>query len=210
MERKSPSIHASITKVGSVKIGNDKNYWIVLKKNNIKKWYPIGQYKKSYKTMSNSKMNSFLVIVGEKNVYIFDIFSKEEQQEENEDYCETMIIKNYINIFIGKNSKKYSKYDKINLYTGSSILVEIKKNKYIFINLEIISFDTLEPIKEFYSILGKNKYFFPFALTQNYAYLIKESVYLKRDFDNNPLDIFYNKKKYKHPYYNFKKISYET
>lgn len=39
MDRKSPSISATECNNGSIKIGNDKNYWIVLEKNNVKRWY---------------------------------------------------------------------------------------------------------------------------------------------------------------------------
>ena len=47
-----------------------------------------------------------------------------------------------------------------------------------------------------------------YALTNNYAYLILENVYLKRDFDNkNPYDVYYDfKKKWKRLLYKYKII----
>jgi len=37
MVRKSPTIHASENEIGQINIGNDKNNWIILEKNKIKK-----------------------------------------------------------------------------------------------------------------------------------------------------------------------------
>jgi hypothetical protein len=63
-----------------------------------------------------------------------------------------------------------------------------------------------EPIIEFHSIAGNSSVFYPFALTNNYAYLMLDSVYLERDFgDKDPYPIYYDNKKTKHSYnyYNF-------
>jgi hypothetical protein len=79
-----------------------------------------------------------------------------------------------------------------------------KKNSYIFIGTKIIEFNTLEPIIEFHSIIGNGSVVYPFALTNNYAYLILENVYLKRDFDDkDPYDVYYDFKK------KWKRLSYE-
>lgn len=187
MDRKSPSIHASENQVGKISIGNDKNNWIILEKNKIKKWYLLGKYKKYYTIDNGSK--KYKVIVSDKNIYVFS---------NNLDYE----IKKYNQIFIGKNTKKYAIYN--GLFTGSSILVEIKKNSYIFIGTKIIEFNTLEPIVEFHSIMGNSSVVYPFALTNNYAYLILENVYLKRDFDDkDPYEVYYDFKK------KWKRLSYK-
>jgi hypothetical protein len=182
MERKSPTIHASENPVGKIKIGNDQHNWIILEKNKIKKWYLLGKYKKYY-TEDNGNAK-YKVIIGEKNIYVFF----------GPDYTNLVYqIKNLKNIFIGKNTKKYSIYDK--LYTGSSILIEIKKNDYIFIGTKIMNFKTVEPIIEFHSIMGNSSVVYPFALTKSYAYVILENVYLERNFgDKDPYEIFYNNK----------------
>jgi hypothetical protein len=188
MVRKSPSIHASENQIGKISIGNDKNNWIILEKNKIKKWYLLGKYKKYYTLDNGSK--KYKVIISDKNIYIFpnnldyisDWISIKRQQSQNKQ------------IFIGKNTKKYSVYD--GLFSGSSILVEIKKNSYIFIGTKVIEFNTLEPIIEFHSIMSNSSVVYPFALTNNYAYLMLKNVYLKRDFDDkDPYDVYYNFKK---------------
>lgn len=188
MVRKSPSIHASENQIGKISIGNDKNNWIILEKKKIKKWYLLGKYKKYYTLDNGSK--KYKVIISDKNIYIFPInldyifewISVKRQQSQNKQ------------IFIGKNTKKYSVYD--GLFSGSSILIEIKKNSYIFIGTKVIEFNTLEPIVEFYSIMSNSFVVYPFALTNNYAYLMLKNVFLKRDFgDKDPYDIYYNFKK---------------
>jgi hypothetical protein len=195
--RISPSIHASTSKVGQIKVGNNGKNWIVLEKNKIKKWYLLGEYKK-YKTLVYYDTISYIIVIGEKNIYIFYYNYTDSKKKNNLCYY-PFNITNYINYFIGKNTQKYSFSNKEiykKLYTGSSILIQYKKNKYIFINWEIFSFSTNEPIIEFHSLLGKDNRFYPFALTENYVYLIKENVYLHRNFDDkNPLDIYYDNKK---------------
>lgn len=198
MVRKSPAIHASENQVGKISIGNDKNNWIILEKNKIKKWYLLGKYKKYYTLDNGSK--KYKVIINEKNIFIFsnDLnsdwlvlpLSTKRKESQNKQ------------IFIGKNTKKYCVYN--GLFSGSSILVENKKNSYIFIGTKIIEFNTLEPIIEFHSIIGNGYVVYPFALTNNYAYLILENVYLKRDFDDkDPYDVFYDFKK------KWKRLSYK-
>lgn len=188
MVRKSPLIHASENQIGKISIGNDKNNWIILEKNKIKKWYLLGKYKKYYTLDNGSK--KYKVIISDKNIYIFPInldyifewISVKRQQSQNKQ------------IFIGKNTKKYSVYD--GLFSGSSILVKMKKNSYIYIGTKIIEFNTLEPIVEFHSIMGNSSVVYPFALTNNYAYLMLKNVFLKRDFgDKDPYDVYYNFKK---------------
>lgn len=183
MDRKSPTIHVSENPVGKIKIGNDKNNWIILEKNKIKKWYLLGKYKKYY-TEDNGNAK-YKVIVSEKTIYVFS----------DQDYTNLVyqIKRGNKNIFIGKNTKKYSVYDK--LYTGSSILVEIKKNDYVFIGTKITNFKTIEPIIEFHSIMGNSSVVYPFALTKSYAYVILENIYLERNFgDKDPYGVYYQSK----------------
>jgi len=100
-------------------------------------------------------------------------------------------VKNYKNIFIGKNTHKYrGLYNE--LFTGSSILVEAKKNNYVFIGNKIKTFRTIEPVVEFHSIMGNSSVVYPFALTSNYTYLMLYNVYLERRTDDmDPYDGYY-------------------
>lgn len=181
--------------VGKI-VKENNNNWIVLEKNNIKKRYILGKYKKYY-TMNNGG-HKYKIIISDKNIYVFS------NEPEYDMLCYE--IKKYQNIFIGKNTKKYSIFS--GLYTGSSILVEIKKNVYIFIGDNIIQFNTKEPVVEFHSIMGNSSVVYPFALTENYSILLVENVYLKReetDKDKDPYEIYYDFKSiYKRKSYNLK------
>ena len=200
MVRKSPSIHASENQIGKISTGNDKNNWIILEKNNIKKWYLLGKYKKYYTLDNGSK--KYKVIISDKNIYIFSNNLDSEWIHSPRSVERQLKLSQIKQIFIGKNTKKYSLYN--GLFSGSSILVEIKKNSYIFIGTKIIEFNTLEPIIEFHSIMGNSSVVYPFALTNNYAYLILENVYLKRDFDDKyPYEVYYDFKK------KWKRLSYK-
>ncbi len=106
----------------------------------------------------------------------------------------TYEINQYKKVFIGKNSKKYGPYDKP--YTGSSILVEIAHLEYIYICDRVFKFKTKEPINKFVSTMGNGFCVYPFALTEHYAYLVIENVYIKRDFgDLDPYEVYYDFKK---------------
>jgi hypothetical protein len=138
---------------------------------------------KSYKTIINGGDNKYKVNVQKTKIIIIDLDNDKEIE-----------IKNYKNIFIGKNSKKYGIYDKS--FTGSSILVQIKDLEYIYICSEIKRFKTKEPINKYYSIMGNNYVVYPFALSENYVYLLAENVYLYRDFGNkDPYEVYYDFKK---------------
>jgi hypothetical protein len=97
----------------------------------------------------------------------------------------------FTRIFVGKNSKKYGTYSQP--FTGSAILLEDKKNKYVYIGEKMFSFTTVEPIKQFYATMGNNFVVYPFALTENYVYLLTENVYMARDFgDIDPYEVYYD------------------
>lgn len=138
---------------------------------------------KTYYPIRNGGDSKYKVEIFKSKIIIIDL--------ENEKKHE---IKNYKNVFIGKNSKKYGSYDKP--FTGSSILVEVAPLEYIYICERIFKFKTKEPVNKFYSIMGNSFVVYPFALTDNYAYLIIENVYIKRDFgDLDPYEIYYDYKK---------------
>jgi hypothetical protein len=139
--------------------------------------------RKTYYPNRNGGDSKYKVVVLKTKIIITDL--------ENE---KTHEIKKYKKIFIGKNSKKYGLYDKP--YTGSSILVEVGESEYIYICDKIVKFNTKEPITKFYSIMGNNFVVYPFALTESYAYLLIESIYIVRDFgDLDPYEVYYDFKK---------------
>lgn len=71
----------------------------------------------------------------------------------------------YINIFIGENDDEEQ-----DLITGSSILIQIKKDTYILVSDSIIEFKTKDQIKEFYSRAGGSDTFQPYAISDKNFY----------------------------------------
>jgi hypothetical protein len=75
--------------------------------------------------------------------------------------------KDYLNIWIGvdKCDKKFS--------YGNSVLVQLKKNKYLSIGMEIVSFTLDKNIKEYHSPIGRNDVPYPwFSDEDNHVYLL--------------------------------------
>jgi hypothetical protein len=157
---------------------------------------------KVYNTSEPDSGKMFRVIMDKNKILVYKISDNSQVYE----------IKNYKKVFAGKNSKKYGPSSKS--HTGLSILVEIKEKEYVFISHKIQQFKTLEPIKKFYSQMGNNAFLYPFALTDNYAYLIIENKYIKRDFgDLDPYEVYYDfKKVWNRKSHNFsmKNIKYST
>jgi hypothetical protein len=182
MVRKSPTQHASEMNIGTIKNGNDSNYWMVMENNNIKKWYLLGEYKIYYTIDNGGK--PYRIIVSDSSVFVFSGLP----------HVHSLIysVKNYQKIFIGKSTKKYGDNYKA-MFAGSSILVESKKNEYVFIGDRIKTFTTVEPVLEFHSIMGNSSVVYPFAITENYEYLMLYDIYLERTSnDISPYDIYYN------------------
>lgn len=147
---------------------------------------------KTYYPIINGDVRKYKVEVLKPKIIITDLKTEKE-----------ILMQKYKKIFIGKNSKKYGPYDKP--YLGSSILVEIGYLEYIYICETIFKFKTKEPVTKFYSTMGNNFVVYPFALTENYAYLMNDNVYMLRDFgDIDPYEVYYDfKKEWNHKSFKF-------
>lgn len=131
----------------------------------------------------------FLVYVKNNNVIICSIdkdnyYIPYKYGDDNEEWKYTKIIDN-INckkVFIGNSPK-----NKMTLFSGghgtqfygNTILLYIDDNKYIFIIDEVVKFQAVEEIKEYYSPLGNNEVPYPIALSDNYIYYMLNYVYAK-------------------------------
>ena len=95
----------------------------------------------------------------------------------------TVLVKTYDNIkrvFIGNsvpgddmylsyrnNSKKAKKEGR-----GNSLLLQITKNKYVFVGHIIVEFSTKEQIKEYHSMIGNNDVPYPLAIGKDNIYFM--------------------------------------
>ena len=160
---------------------------------------------KTYYTYDNG-LRAFKVVIDNKKVYVY----KYKKYDENTDttlYSEKSIKyekKNffkYKNIFIGKSPKNKTTIASGGYgakFTGNSILLQITKNKYIFIGHIIFSFTSKSEIKKFVSPLGNNDVPYPFAIDiDGRYYLMIEDVIIDKitnikKYDNDPYEFYYN------------------
>jgi hypothetical protein len=147
---------------------------------------------KTYFTHDNGG-RPFLIYIGKTivNIYKFDSdnFSVNyDMTDEQFEYGFTKLVAKYkpLKIFIGKSEKcpqtdysgAYGKY-----YDGNSILLKIKKNRYVYIGSTIDEFDTNDTIIEYFSPVGNNNVPYPVAFG-------KKNVYFMLDEKFIPLDKF--------------------
>lgn len=160
---------------------------------------------KTYYTDDNGS-KPFKVVIDNKKVYVY----KYKKYDENTDtilYSEKPIKyekKNffkYKNIFIGKSPKNKTTIASGGhgaKFSGNSILLQITKNKYIFIGHIIFSFTSKSEIKKFVSPVGNNYVPYPYAIDiDGRYYLMIEDVIIDKitnikKYDNDPYEFYYN------------------
>ena len=204
MSRQSPNESATKHNLGTILRGNDRHKWIVLEtKNKVKRWHKLVGNIKSYKTYMNG-CNPFKVIITDKIIIILKSNGK---YDTSDIWTSYMIVKTYEKVFIGRHSKKYGNTHKQS-FTGNSILIELKPLTYLFVGEYVKHIETKEPIIKYISTMGNNYVPYPFALSENYAYLLVEPYYLNRaDFEDiDPYQVYYafDKKYSKIKHYKYK------
>lgn len=137
----------------------------------------------------NNGDKPYMVIVDNKNVYVYrysDDFPHLEDLKAN-DY--TVLVKEYLGvkeIFIGKavkgdDSSKMSSSKTI----GNSILLEISNGRYAFIGGLIYEFEPKDKIVEYYSMIGNSDVPYPVAIGEKNVYFVVSggrNGYLSRDY----------------------------
>jgi hypothetical protein len=203
--RPSPSIHASLQPVGTIKPGNDSNKWIVLANNSgIKKWIKLVSPIKKYQTHWNSA-HPYLIIVAKNTIIILKPNINDYKLFDN------FVIKidNYKEIFPGTNTNKFAgPYTE--KFTGSSILIHVKNNEYIFIGKDIYKFTSTNPISKYYSIMGNSDVPYPFAISKDKIYLMLENVYINFDDWDGKIDPYAIRYNFSKKYSNIKSIKYNV
>jgi hypothetical protein len=194
--RKGPPYHAKECK-GAVKLGNDGlKYISSADKKGVYKWI-----KKTVKANKKNKNKTVKdkAVKGVKTYDIHDNFSvpftamissktKSIQVVENKTNKKIVDTK-YTNIFIGDNTLNDSKYQKKGKDSkGNTILVEVSKHKYIYIGMEIYSFETSEDIKSYYSPIGNNDFPYPYAIGDNHTYFMLDKKTVPSELINSKKD----------------------
>jgi hypothetical protein len=166
-ERPSPSEHAK-NFADKIKKGNDGNKYISKKdKNGVYRWIKIADKNiKSYFIHDNGE-RPFKVDVSDNIVEIY----KRRSVENNIDYSERIKKFTVKEVYIGQ-----SPYGK-----GNSILLNVSRNKYIYIGHKIYEFTIEDKFEAYYSVIGNNDVPYPVLLGSKYVYFMLDYVYISRD-----------------------------
>tara|TARA_Y100000389_G_scaffold22767_1_gene19475 strand:+ start:10558 stop:11310 length:753 start_codon:yes stop_codon:yes gene_type:complete len=209
--RKGPEESATKFKIGTKKIGNDGNYWIIKKnKNGVQRWVKDNKSKritkrksikidgkkltikgKKYLTHDNGG-RPFLVVINNNDVSIFKLPNGvyEDKNTSKSDYTE--LVKEYKKVkkvFIGKSPKidmtkfsaGYGKY-----FDGNTILIEIRPKQYCLVAERIVEFSTKDSIEKYVSPVGNNDVPYPIAYGSENVYFFgyDEHKYIPKEIIN--------------------------
>lgn len=146
----------------------------------------------------------FRVICNNKGIYVY--------KKTGENYDQLIIkIRKFQGYWSGYDSSAY----KMN---GNSILVQLARNKYIFIGWEIYEFTTEDEIIDYISPVGNNDVPYPVAYGTKNVYFMLDKVFIKNEDLETPITVanaedlygeFYGwigSKKGSHQKYKFKNI----
>lgn len=240
--RKSPSKSATIFPVGTIKKGNDGNKWKVVEtKNGTKRWQIVksgsNKYKKFYILDNRNKPFIVNILIDEIQIYALNYNKLKNahkldniMNETNHDlYDLFMNIKEYEKVFIGKSQlNDMTEYSGAygSKYNGNSILIKLSSSSrlhnYMAIGYKIYTFSTSEEIIQYHSPVGNNLVPYPYAISNNYVYLLIDEVYIENKYidtgkskkvnkNTNVYDQYYEMKKMKNKTNNhFKKIKTRT
>ena len=183
--RKSPPFHAKDCK-GMTRKGKDGMYVSKADKNKVYKWVKVGATMKKTKGMKSYAIHDnggkpFLVgdLGGRVVVY------KQEFNEDIEEYTlgKKLLEIPYKKIFVGDNTLEQEGYAPKGEGKGNSILLQLTKNKYMFIGWKIETFTVPDgdEIQNYYSPIGNNDVPYPYAVGKKYTYLMIENAYLPNE-----------------------------
>jgi len=179
---------------------NNKEYLEIKKK--------MKGYKK-YKTHSNGR-RPYLCYVKKNEIFIYKINKNNKIKRQNtggiypEDWIYTILVKHYKTkkIFIGNDSGKYSpiKLD-VSYSIGNTILLQLTKNRYIYIEGYIYEFSTNDEIVKYFSLIGNNDIPYPIALGKENVYFMLHNRYFPKKYFSKKMkdaefedayELFYN------------------
>jgi hypothetical protein len=197
--RPSPPFHAKDF-MNKIKVGNDKlKYISVPDKNGVYKWKKY-EMKNTKKLTKKDKMKTYYTHDnGSKNIMIQDYIDNSKviiYKIYQDNTSKKLLEVKYNEIFFGKPPSKIMSDSRYSYEKGSSVLLHINKNKYMFIGETVFMFLTLEneKINSFVSPIGNSDVVYPYAVGENYTYLLLDTyqvaipnIYIK----SNPYDDYW-------------------
>jgi len=199
MPRQSPSESATLFKVGTKKIGNDGNRWIVSEiKNGVQRWKLFRNltYRKSTeektvaktekKVSKSNKSTKYNILDNGGNPFTVHVYKTQVEVYRENDNKLIFTFDHPLKVWIG-DSMSHDKGD-----DGNSIVVQIKHDTYVYIGSEIYQFqlsDAKEKVVEYVSHIGNSGVPYPYLLTNKNIYFMCEKRYASRDIYSDE-DIF--------------------
>lgn len=97
-------------------------------------------------------------------------------------FYDVVVVKpiKYLKVFIGKDKSYRNKS-----FDGSSILVQLTQNAYMFIGQTVFTFKTTDTIIGFYSQVGNGDVMYPYAVGETNTYLLIEDTYMPNNMITN-------------------------
>lgn len=193
--RPSPSESATLFDVGTEKIGNDGNVWIIVaNKNGVKRWNKLNTKNKEIKHPNtntyfthNNGDRPYLIYLGDHDAYIYIIDGSikydelETLDDQNRIFAYTNKVKHFRfqKAFIGKGLYRENTIIYDPEFDGNTVLLKINNYKYIYIGEIIYEFSTNnDNITEYYSVVGNNDVPYPVAFSDKFAYFMYDKLYL--------------------------------
>jgi|SRR3989344_312522 len=167
--RNSPNESATLYKLNTKKIGNDGNMYIIKETSvGIKRWVKFNDLPKGkvYLTHDNGA-RPYKVIIDGLNVYVYD------------NKTDKLIIKYKVSkVYIGKNIKN----SKIN---GNTIVIQINKNKCVYIGDAIYEFEIDDEIVKYFSPIDNSDVPYPVLVgTKNVYFMLNKEYVILDEFPN--------------------------
>jgi len=140
----------------------------------------------------------YLVYIKKNEVYIYKQDNKQYYYKESDwskkdkenSWMYIKLVKHYKTkkIFIGKDSGKCngsslisSKLD-VSFSIGNTILLQLTKNRYVFIEGSVYEFSTNDEIVKYFSLIGNNDVPYPVALGKENVYFMLDNQYIPKKY----------------------------
>lgn len=112
---------------------------------------------------------------------------------------ENYINEKKVNIFDLNNNNNITVIKYQGIFTGSqpdpinTVLINTRDNNYVFVGRTIQKFNSIDPIVDYFSIIGRNDVPYPYAIdSKNRYYLLIENVILTKYNGNDPYTHYYS------------------
>jgi hypothetical protein len=176
-------------KKGTIRKGLDNNKWVVKKVNSGSlRWVKYACDNKSIKTPKSSvvKFKKYYTHFNGTRPYLVEVNKKVVRiYEQSNNYKDYTFKKEYkvLKVYIGKTQLTEFSTENQKVFDGNTILLKIRKSKYVYISYDIEEFSTPnDDIISYYSPVGNSDVPYPFAFSKTNTYIFNDEIkYISND-----------------------------